>query len=364
MIARVFAILFLLLLLIPGGGMVLFKAQTIDPLDNRKLANFPHLENETPLPTQITAYIDDHFVFRQELIQLRMALSQAWFQQAPLTNLTRSNVLIGRDGWLFLMANGLVKDTPEDIPSTARKMKTLVLGLQARGEALKKKDLIYLFFVPPDKQGVYPEFLPAKVSNPAGRTRLDFLETTLLAHPDAAPFFLTPKPALLAAKPLGHELYFRTDTHWNLLGGYIGYRALLERLNEELSASSPPASALKILEIPLTRFQKTPAPPGDLGRMARLNLADFQLTAETHQPEPLNKKTVLFLHDSFGSALLPYLEQTFQKVIYVPQQLDDSALNEWIEREHPDIVIQERLELFIVDRGNSSDVPFPEPQDP
>src|SRR5262249_51570022 len=59
---------------------------------------------------------------------------------------------------------------------------------------------------------------------------------------------------------------------------------------------------------------------------------------------PGKTKTVLVFRDSFATALSTYFNQDFGNVIYVWDRPDDETFVRMVQLEHPDIVIEERVE--------------------
>jgi hypothetical protein len=169
---------------------------------------------------------------------------------------------------------------------------------------------------------------------------------------------------LLEAKSLG-VIYLKTDTHWNLLGGFIGYQAVVGALSRQIPGFKP---------LPLDAFDRKPSEwrTGDL-----CTLMGDTATRETQQvsfdPRPPLKplkivmdparlpkqwgsntvpqvsendsgqgKAVVF-HDSFANHWRCFLGYHFKEVIYIWQYYWDTA---FLEREKPDVVIDEILERF------------------
>ena len=162
-----------------------------------------------------------------------------------------SQVVIGKDGWLYLgdrhertitvTRNGA---TVEDAKISAE------IGLATRSweQWLKGRGVrMYLLMLCPNKDTIYPEFSP------------DWMQATgnsptnaLLANV-SQDLYVDPRGALRAAK---HEflapLYYKTDTHWNGLGAWVAFRTLETKIALTESGlrwfSSPDIRALKISE--------------------------------------------------------------------------------------------------------------------
>jgi hypothetical protein len=168
------------------------------------------------------------------------------------------------------------------------------------------------------------------------------------------------------------RLFQKTDTHWNSRGAYIAYRAVIDALRLQLPSIPPPK--------PLSDFvAKTREIPGmDLAGMMGLTRVlgeeDLMLVPKekrhyvvrepkgniveagegrivTEIPGSNLPRAVVF-RDSFTSAMAPFFSEHFSRVVYLWR--NDFAVDE-IEREHPDVVLQE-----IVSRHVQWFVPSPE----
>ena len=160
--------------------------------------------------------------------------------------------------------------------------------------------------------------------------------------------------------------YLQTDTHWNTFGGFVAYRAMVEALSRQLPGLNP---------LPLDTFGWKPRPskPGDLARilgrpeaypessgLTYVPLKPFAATKDLYDPvrfphqgpketrpcytlNPEGSGKAMVFHDSFACSWYGFLGQHFKEVVYVWQYEWNAAL---IEREKPDVVIDEILERF------------------
>ncbi|HEX2616535.1 MAG TPA: hypothetical protein VHL57_03280, partial [Flavobacteriales bacterium] len=164
------------------------------------------------------------------------------------------------------------------------------------------------------------------------------------------------------------DTYFTTDIHWNPWGGYLGYKVLMDRMvqdHPELGLPCRPEDygveaiendqgdlALQLaLNDKLTRTIYMMLPK-DAPRMKELperglpGEAFFKYRPVfTQGPDPQAPKLLMF-RDSFAVYLIPYLGEHFREAVYVwsPMFIPDI-----VEKEKPDIVVQEVMELFLSD---------------
>ena len=276
-------------------------------------------------------------------------------------------VVVGKSGWLFLgdqYAEAIsAKRRAADAGDRAAAVRARTAAqswahwLRARGVA------DWHVLVCADKDGLYADLLP-DWARPAPIAPID------AALQAAAPgIVVDSRPALRGARALaGPALYLRTDSHWTARGAWIAYRALAQ-------ADAGTSAWLTDVDV---RFVATRTPSGDLARMlavsdpegdsdagavflqareAQRTLADATtarplnasalagVEAPTHpllirSPQALNARRLLWLRDSFGAALLPYIAATFVEVVEVDRESTTPAqLAGLVRRFRPDSVL-------------------------
>jgi alginate O-acetyltransferase complex protein AlgJ len=230
--------------------------------------------------------------------------------------------------------------------------------LEARRVFLEKKGIHYLFLVAPDKHTIYPEHLPEVMVPVKPLSRTDQLIGYVGKQTKVR--ILDVRPAMVGAKPLG-RLYFLTDTHWNTLGAFIAYQQIMGRVQtwypevkplqltdyswEDLKFSGDLASMVALQSTP-TEIGKALRPKfksstrwisdaGELFNSPRV-IIDNLRSENPNAPIP---KLVMF-RDSFATTLLPYIAEHFHNAFFHWGDFETSV----VEREKPDIVIEELLE--------------------
>jgi hypothetical protein len=171
------------------------------------------------------------------------------------------------------------------------------------------------------------------------------------------------RPALRAAKPR-ERLYYQTDSHWNYNGAIVGYQELMRAVQQALPAgrlaaiapaARPPytpgtdfysGDLLRMLGLPSRVREDDVAPLGKVladtasrcgKRTDKGEFPGFEFYACDRPGLP----RAVVLRDSMAIALIPLMSENFSRAVYVSsRQLD----RELIEREKPDIVIEELVE--------------------
>ncbi len=351
---------FLALLAVPAVATFTGEHRALSPSENRTLAAAPEWGWSPPalsaFPRAFEAWMDDHFALRPALLPLYQRLRFDAFGISPT-----DEVLVGQDGYLYL-TEGTTQFEPLDEAQLAK----WVEELERRADALARKGIAYLLVVVPDKTDVYPEFLPPEWRRRKERaSRIERFCEALAARTRVP--ILDLNPVLRAAKER-EELYYRNDPHWNSYGAYVGYGALLERVRPLLAERLP---ALQVVPwedfgIPKWRFAG-----GGLARMMGLERHLYETSYKPRgatpgscavpfeiypPPEPSTGSDcagkpgrVLVFHDSYMTALKPFLSETFGHVAYLWMRPSYPRFRQWVEREQPDLVIEERVSRFLAE---------------
>jgi alginate O-acetyltransferase complex protein AlgJ len=356
---RLFAAVFLLSIFVPLVGVFLHW-DSAESNENRRLSSLPGAPRTL---AQITSFSDNFLSFYRDHFGLRNTLTRAvaLARVRGLGDDTGGEVLLGKEGWLFLRPDGdsnLIATRGLN-PLTESQLDAWQSVLEKRRAYLAARGIPYLLVIPPDKPSIYPEFLPDNYAPLIHVSRLDQL-LARLRDSHSPVDVVDVRPALLAAKP-SHLLFHPTDTHWNDWGAFIAYQQIIIQVQKIL-----PQWHI----VPQTRddfFIGKPTPwPGDLARMMdmpdKYPETDVPLLRKKPYPTPdelairnnvvtidnhdRSLPSIVFYRDSFAIALVPMLGPHFNRIVYAFHYTMDPAL---IAQSKPDLVIDEFLErnLFL-----------------
>ena len=319
--------------------------------EKRALAQFPHLKS---FPGGLKEYIagleacfDDHFGCRNQLIRWHINW-QLKFLRA--TGGSGPIVIIGSDNWLFYAQNQMVEHYRGVRQFTPQNLRDWQELLEHRRDWLAQRGIKYVFVIAPDKHSIYSEHLPFRMTKAHPETKLDQFYTYMRDHSTVEVVDL--RPALLDACRIA-PTYLKTDTHWNAFGGFVACREIAKKLG------------LEPLSLDSFELKKIGQDGGDLAGMLgvkmieenaisltpKTNLSSLELSASlAKNPDyrgpsfannPRVKVAALVFCDSFGFALMPFLDCQFDKAVCLRRQELDAKS---IEREKPDVVISEIVE--------------------
>jgi hypothetical protein len=380
---RVFLKLLKLKPMVSGGLVFIFLAVIYFPLINRvlPLSGRSHLQEKRQMAAkpefrwdrmfqylkEFTPYYNDYFTFRSGLIFLNNLLKVKLFKVSPTPK-----VLTGKDGWLFfdnpVTQPGTVDYYRSLTPFSAQELEQWKNFLEQRNQWLAARGIHYLFIIVPNKNTIYPEFMPDHIRRVNKKSRLDQLKE-YLGNLSTVPL-LDIRQALKQAKTQ-YPVYSKTDSHWTEYGAYIAHREIIDYISRYFKEAEP---------LPLSRFNiKTvnhmggdlaamlslhkeilrenmicmePSPPFSFRESREENISRYVRQLYTQCPTA-SLPNILMVHDSCYHRLRPFLSEKFSRILYI-WDWDLNFYPEIIEREKPKLVIDEIAERFLMsDRGGA-----------
>lgn len=280
-----------------------------------------------------------------------------------------ARAVIGKEGWLYLGDAYADSITAKRVGFTTNDIDTIekvAKSAESWNRWLKRNGVqAFHIILGPDKDSIYPEYLP-QWSKYATQSL-----TGALLNSVQADIYVNPATRFSQEKSnYPHSLYYKTDTHWNNLGAWLAFNEFSKKLAitqpELIWPQTPEGMFSSIVE----------RPGGDIADFLRiqssltdheviLNLPAYAIPLEHYDFESgdlalagpnvpvaapmtpllvkskqaLNSKKVLWLRDSFGVAMAPFMAATFSDILQVHYlALKPGALAELIERVQPDYV--------------------------
>ena len=364
-------LIFILALFAPLLTWTFQKDVFYSEAEKRELQPFPSTTGQdsvTSFTRSFDSYFQDHFGLREWLIHRyhREIKKRFGMSGVPL-------VLEGWDGWLFFSGDRILDDLKGHLQFSEEEEQRFRHLLVKKEAWLKKRGVAYIFTVAPNKQSIYPEYLPLHYQQLKKTSRLDHL---LAGGPDdIGETLLNVSPYLREGKS-AMRLYDKSDTHRNYQGAFLAYQAIMERTRSLF----PDFQARENFHFSPNWQDGT---GGDLALMIgrrqsiveqrpMVDTRDFttvekemgkELTSLLSLPQlkPFysEKKSgqlrVLVLHDSFFNTINPFTSESFQEVLYIWQYYDATTLH-FFNRENlialldifqPDLIIEETVERFL-----------------
>ncbi len=261
----------------------------------------------------------------------------------------------GKDGWYFSDFNGNTENYRGTNLFTIQQLDRIKKGFEILRDKLAAEDIRLVIMLAPTKETIYSEYMPDSFGPPAPFNRLMQLFMTLSGDLDV----ICPEVELQVAKADWPEynFYYKTDIHWNYLGGYVGAKMLLSELGIYLpdledvtiySREVEPFSrdeiegkeeADKVYETEYT----VSFPDARWGYMT--DVVDEGEKYRYHT-EKSTGETMCYIGDSFSIAMDPYMGQGFSDIYVHHLNIDANETLEEIFDEEPSVVVFEACEIF------------------
>lgn len=332
-----YSALFIGICLIPAVTMPLSKNE--GTAENRTLSSKPKLKTEDgkiniSFFNEFDTYFSEHFGLRQNLVTLDGEL-----RTELLGTSSNSDVIAGRNGWLYY------SETADDFMNTNtltdRAINNICHNLGLMNEYCIANNALFLFTVAPNKNSVYPEYMPYNyIETDAEGNYEKFLRvynqredewmkmmTSSFYNPEQNVnscwfSFLDLREVLLNEKgSVNIPLYHKTDTHWNNAGALTARNALMNRLGktecDDFSSAQRSFSYNRSGDLAEMIYpsQKPHEMQIDYGIDFK-----YQYIGHFKALDDLLINTVcegadgklLMYRDSFGEAILPFMAESFE----------------------------------------------------
>lgn len=237
----------------------------------------------------------------------------------------------------------------------------------------------FIVLIAPDKHTVYEEFFPSWVKQKPSELTLTQLGISDLKKNGIPVLF--PSNDLISQTET-EQVYFKTDTHWNIKGAEVAFRSILKALKLE-----EPKNTFLIVPDGVSKNI------GDLGPIVgipsnfsfedksyRFNFGEDQVvtwvepmqeqkeimikdalargfqktfSAKVKNNHSQSTKSIMLICDSFGTSLSPFLSSYFRTVYLTSNHKSLTVLSDEIKENKPDIVIYEIVERSFIMPGSN-----------
>lgn len=368
--ARPGAVLALFLFLLVGFSVLNFfwPKRDMSDLENRKLAQLPSFSIKTLLNgdflQDFSTYMQDQVAFRDTWIDLESAFNNLAFGKVE-----ESNILLGKDGWMFTKLFDVSPDT----------QKQLSKNLDAVTNFASRHPGKVTFLLAPSASVIYPEKLPVGAPMVDETAMLDDIFSQVSSSADV----LDLRDVFTREKD--EYLYYKTDHHWTTQGAYLAYQQFCQlkgltpfdtAARESVSIPDfygthysaarrwdvqPDVITYYPLDNPMTIYDIT----GETQYSARktetmVNTEKFQ-TRDKYAAfldgnngysviEGNGEGSILVVKDSYANCFVPFLTENYAKIGVVDLRNFSYGLDSTIESEGYDqVLILYNFQTFIAD---------------
>ncbi len=262
-----------------------------------------------------------------------------------------NNALYGRNDWLFYTGDRSLEDYQGTNLMTEAQMAEWMNILNILQAACDARGIKLVVMVLPNKEQVYSEYMPTfQITSQKSSAQL-FAE---YMQANSKVTYVYPLQELLDAK-IYYDVYYKQDTHWNDVGGFIGTMALYRALG------MPEADILDLKVTP-KNYQG-----GDISNMCGFS-STYQTYTVEYKPEiEFTKDTVLhkgevvcghsneqtdkdivIIGDSFRTAIYDYVCRDFANATHAHRQyMYESVVTDALDKlEEGDVLVVEAVERY------------------
>jgi alginate O-acetyltransferase complex protein AlgJ len=332
-----------------------YKVPEISQTEKRKVAAKPvfDISKLDPYPGKYENYFNDQFPFRQDLNSLNALLTYYLFHQSSIPD----QVEIGKDGWFFIQQKESQVFRGK-FNLNDQQVNKVVQELHSRALFFEKKGIRFYVAIAPMKPEIYPEKLPVDFKRAPSGTLTDKVVKAINADP-VIPYIDLKEPLLNAKKQ--NIIYYLTDTHWNPVGAFCAYTTIINRIRQDFPEVKPVTEKDFQYKFNTHRGGNLSEMIGMSGHIKESELTPvFKKVRSRSQPAKYKipdwaspssynviiKSTgdttlpsVVIIRDSFGTGLMPFLDESFNTNTYVFDGWWYKRNETIIAEKKPDIVL-------------------------
>lgn len=263
---------------------------------------------------------------------------------------SNDEVVIGKHDWLFYNT-GAIEQALGTWQYTEEDLQLIASNMEITRKVLESQGIEFVLFIAPNKPAVYKEYLPDHYHVANEMTPTEQLVSYLRTNTNVRVIY--PKDELISAKDTFSDinLFFKTDTHWNMVGGYVGACSLLSELGIEMPS-------LNEIEV-----KPDEEHVGDLTNLLNISRdgvdTDYQLIGTSEYPAVCDKydvysefiyhtsgmddRRILIFSDSFCEGMAPTIAAQFNDCWFVRAEYEQQKIFDY----DTDVFIMEKVERHV-----------------
>jgi alginate O-acetyltransferase complex protein AlgJ len=278
-------------------------------------------------------------------------------------NVLHHDVIWGKSGFLFHRDHDALEQLRGPVVFRGRQIEVWNEALKLRNDWCLANSCKMRLLIIPEKHVVYDQFLPDWIRISDSRPSIQLMNSVDSAIKSK---FVYPIDELREASRRG-QTFLKTDTHWSSFGAFTAYQALIRSLQSEIRLEMPDEADIYWGEAPFVGDlgvrlepevgeQITNAIPPTKYALTYLNRIFDRGAVHVYASERADLPRCVIFRDSFSNALIPFLMQTFSRVVAVSSL---SCLYDLLEHEKPDVVIFAVIERFLATFGKGEFIELP-----
>lgn len=320
--------------------------------DNKALADDPltvAMSGEDTFSNAVDNYIDDRIGLRRNAIKTNSRIDYFAFHKS-----STDFVVFGEDGWLFSddgttvnQAMGFLTYSPETLEQIADNM------MQVK-EYLAERNCEFILYIAPNKERVYFDKLPGYYSEYQLSETCNTEQIIDYLRENTDIKVVWPYEDIKEYKENNPEqdLYYKLDTHWNKVGGYIGAKALLNELQIEIPDLEEQTITESVYEDSGDLYDRLGLYPAAHMEDALYRIDGYTYNADDYlyldfygnwlfTNKGKDARKLMIVRDSFCTAMADYIANEFDQVNMIHQNSFEQSVVDEIQ---PDVFVLEIVE--------------------
>ena len=276
--------------------------------------------------------------------------------------------LAARNHWFVYIGEDSLDDYQNTQPYSPQDIAFIQDRLDQLSDYLTSKGIKLIVVIPPNKNTIYPQYMPPQIPVIGSQSRLDQLVAYEKDHGKVKVMDL--RADLLQASKK-YLTYYPCGTHWNYYGAFIAYQDIMTSLEKDYPNLKPhglneyrltnnlvgatdlanlvhldhsPCSGSDVYLEPLYRHQVVTEQYWIPTDVTALNFISPMKITTVNADSSLPR--LLMYRDSFTNWLIPFLSDHFSQAVYLWAFPTDELYND-VALEKPDVVIIEFTERYI-----------------
>jgi alginate O-acetyltransferase complex protein AlgJ len=309
---------------------------------------------QTFVPGMTLDLISENYLWKKSLIKIYSSF------RYQIGDRVFTGYIVGKEGWIYFSEDLSIQNYQKTYAFNMGNIKRLTELLNKIDDQTREYGGELIVVVAPDKSTIYPQYMPDEIVIIGQASNLDRLIEYVNKNSDVQMLDLRP---VLSEASRSEEIYYKTDTHWNCLGGFYASNEILSKI----SASYPDIQPHTLNDFTFSTTSMVMDIPNMMGwdieeKMVYLkprfetDLSIVQANDLHPKNQPLEIKInsrkdlpeLMVFHDSFYACLGPFIEPNFSRTIST--HFKDAELPDYLDMissEQPDIVIIEFVERYM-----------------
>jgi hypothetical protein len=278
-------------------------------------------------------------------------------------------VLVGENHWLVFTGENGMDEYQNVMPLSDSALQKMQEDIDAVYEEYAARGIYLLIVIPPNKNTIYPEYIPEEIPVLGDESRLEQFLSYMSEHGRTP--ILDLRPVLMEGKKT-QQVYYATDTHWNDYGAFLAYQEMMKSLSAaypaiqphsfsdfEVNVSDPkPLDLTRNMGATIWREPKISLLPRfeTRARYKEVHVEGRKITYAFTGDDSLPNAVIY--HDSFFFRMIPLLSEHFNRAVYIPNYLNRTLWSlSWVDEEDADVVIVEFTERYLADLNRLLSLP-------